>query len=287
VRLLILNADDLGADEARNAGIFEAIRAGSVTSASILVNGPALRGALEEIRSLGGEKISWGIHLNLSEGAPLSPGLRVLAGKDGCFPGKVRAHRMLMMRGDAELEEEVRREVEAQIQALRGAGIPVSHLDGHQHVHVFPAVVRAAVRAAGEHAIPWFRIPEEARPGPEARGIPESLAAEGENFSALARQARIALAGSGVRATDHFRGLYLKGRMNRTLVRELLKGLPPGLTEFMVHPGRKPAVPLSTPFSSFSTADRERELETLLSAEFRGALRECGIEPVPFPGAGP
>jgi D-alanine-D-alanine ligase-like ATP-grasp enzyme len=40
MRRLIVNADDLGADEARNEGIFEAIRAGVVTSASILPNGP-------------------------------------------------------------------------------------------------------------------------------------------------------------------------------------------------------------------------------------------------------
>ncbi len=39
MKSLIINADDLGADEARNRGIFEAIEAGRVTSVSILVNG--------------------------------------------------------------------------------------------------------------------------------------------------------------------------------------------------------------------------------------------------------
>ena len=39
MKSLIINADDLGADEPRNRGIFEAIEAGRVTSVSILVNG--------------------------------------------------------------------------------------------------------------------------------------------------------------------------------------------------------------------------------------------------------
>jgi predicted glycoside hydrolase/deacetylase ChbG (UPF0249 family) len=285
VKRLIVNADDLGADGARNAGIFEAIREGAVTSASLLANGPALREALPQIRSLEKKKISWGIHLNLSEGNPLSPDLGVLAAKGGCFRGKARAHAILMGRGNAELEEEVKRELEAQIRALEETGIRISHLDGHQHVHVFPAVARAAVEAAREHRIPWFRIPEEAHAGPAAESVPESLLAEAKNFSQLAREARTGTRDSGVRTPDHFRGLYLKGRMSRGLLGKYLQELPPGLTELMVHPGRIPASSLSTPFSGFSTADREKELETLLAEEFRTALAGNGIELTPFPEA--
>ena len=44
MKQLIINADDFGADEARNAGIIEAIQKGVATSASLLANGPALQG---------------------------------------------------------------------------------------------------------------------------------------------------------------------------------------------------------------------------------------------------
>jgi chitin disaccharide deacetylase len=257
-----------------------------VTSASILANGPALKEALAEIRSLGEGKVSWGVHLNLSEGAPLAANLGLLTGEDGSFLGKGPAHKMLISHGDAELEREVRQELRAQIQALQESGIRISHLDGHQHVHVFPAVVRAAVRAAQEHRIPWVRIPEEARPRSAAEPGAESLFAEATNFSRLAQQARLRANDGGMRMTEHFRGLYLKGRINRTLMQRTLRELPPGLTELMVHPGRVPTIPLSTPFSAFSTGDREKELETLLAEEFRTALSENGIELTPFPEAG-
>jgi len=151
MRKLIVNADDLGADEARNQGIFEAIGKGRATSASILANGPALPHALPVIRSLGEKKISWGFHLNLSEGTPRAPGLRLLTDEEGRFLGKTCAHSLLSRQGDPELEREVKREVEAQIEVLQKAGIPISHLDGHQHVHVFPAVIRAAIETAETH----------------------------------------------------------------------------------------------------------------------------------------
>jgi len=90
MKQLIVNADDLGADEARNAGIFEAIEAGVVTSASILPNGPALEDALRRIRS-SCRPISLGVHINLSEGRPLSGPLPLLTGGDEHFLGKARA----------------------------------------------------------------------------------------------------------------------------------------------------------------------------------------------------
>lgn len=286
MKRLIVNADDLGADEARNAGIFEAIREGSVTSVSILANGPALEGALQEVRSLPQKKVSWGIHLNLSEGTPLSARLSLLTGKDGSLLGKAQTHRLLSTPGNPELEKQVAQEIAAQIQVLRKAGVRISHLDGHQHVHVFPAVIRAALRAARLHQIPWVRIPEDPGPTLADPGIQDSLIAEARNFSWLAAEARLLLKGSGLRTTDYFRGLYLKGRLTLSIMEENLGHLPPGLTELMVHPGRVPAAPIPSPFSAFSNMDREKELETLIDNGFRLALGRNGIELTPFPETG-
>jgi predicted glycoside hydrolase/deacetylase ChbG (UPF0249 family) len=112
------------------------------------------------------------------------------------------------------------------------------------------------------------------------------LIAEARNFSRLAAEARLHLKGSGVRTTDYFRGLYLKGKLNLSIMEENLRQLPPGLTELMVHPGRVPAAPIPGPFSAFSNMDREEELETLLDNGFRLALDRNGIELTPFPGTG-
>ena len=95
MKSLIINADDLGADEARNRGIFEAIEAGRVTSVSVLANGDGFEDAMERWRTLDKKEISLGIHINLSEGRPISQGLRLLTGKDGVFLGKWTTHDLL------------------------------------------------------------------------------------------------------------------------------------------------------------------------------------------------
>ena len=297
MKRLVVNADDFGADGGRNRGIAAAVAAGAVTAVSVLVNGPAFVEGLPCLHDWQRRGISIGLHLNLSEGRSLAQNLRILVGEDACFPGKAATQALLMQGGHQELEGEIAREAEAQINVLRGKGITIGHLDGHQHVHIFPAAVAAVVQAAARHGIPRFRIPEEMPPesnpvfihgrncdhagatvpecGPSSPG--DTLLREGALFSRLAAAARPLLAAAGVGTTDHFRGLFLKGRMTLPLLKAVLKNLPAGLTELMVHPGAVPPLPGSGPFAAFATADRQRELEVLLAPAFPVLLKRYEI----------
>jgi hypothetical protein len=64
----------------------------------------------------------------------------------------------------------------------------------------------------------------------------------------------------------------------------MVKNLPEGVTELMVHPGRVMGEGGSGPFHSFSTADREQELETLKETAFQEILEKYGVILIPFPG---
>jgi len=278
VKRLIVNADDLGADEARNEGIFEAIRAGLVTSASILPNGPALEHALGKIRSGGYEQVSFGVHLNLTEGRPLAEGLSCLTGPDGNFRGKAAAHRLLMQAGNALLQADIARETALQIERLLDASIGITHIDGHQHVHVFPSALRTVAETAISRGIRRMRIPDETvDTGHDV--VLTDLLEEARRFAVLGKEARKFLAGTGIVSSDHFRGLALKGRLDTEGLLKLLDTHPGGITELMVHPGR---VPAEAPFSAFSSPDRERELEALLDSRFRLALERAGVVLVSF-----
>ena len=62
------------------------------------------------------------------------------------------------MRGFIETEE-VLRELEAQYGALKTVGVNISHIDGHNHVHLLPGICEAF-----EEIIPqniWVRLPYE------------------------------------------------------------------------------------------------------------------------------
>jgi hypothetical protein len=55
--------------------------------------------------------------------------------------------------------DDVRREFAAQLERIRSAGITVSHLDTHQHTHLWPAVAGVLVELARQHDIPAVRTP--------------------------------------------------------------------------------------------------------------------------------
>lgn len=280
-----MHADDLGADHARNSGIFAAMEAGVVTAASILANGPAFGDCVQRIAAAGYGHVSFGIHLNLTEGRPVRPDLKLLTGPDGFFLGKRQGLRLLMDRGDRALEQEIRKELIAQIAVLRAAGIRMDHADGHQHVHVFPAVAEAAFRTAAESGIPWMRIPEEPSPrrAERIRSVPED---EAERFCRLAAAARVRMQEVSLKTTDHFRGLYLKGNLSLKRLDRTLETLPPGLTELMVHPGRAAGEKTGGPFSAFSGRAREKELAVLMSGSFRRMLEKHRTCLTSFPEAG-
>lgn len=283
MKSLIINADDLGADEARNRGIFEAIEADRVTSVSVLSNGDGFEDAIERWKSLCNKDVSLGIHINLSEGRPISQNLRLLTGQNGCFLGKQAARDLLRHAVNEELAQEIRREVQAQIDVLRVFGISITHIDGHQHIHVFPPVLPVVIACASENRIPWIRIPDEPNPSVLSLLVQQDGKDEAVMFSGLGVKARSAIMLSDVDSCDHFRGLYLKGKLDIVLLEELLRDLSVGLTELMVHPGRASVTMSSGPFSAFSTGEREVELKALLDPVFPSLLKKYEISLIPFP----
>ena len=70
-RLLIINADDLGFAPGVNRGIVEAHEAGTLSSASMMVNTPAFGDAAALVRERV-SRLGVGLHLNLVTGTPLS-----------------------------------------------------------------------------------------------------------------------------------------------------------------------------------------------------------------------
>jgi|YNPNPStandDraft_1061719.scaffolds.fasta_scaffold20164_2 predicted glycoside hydrolase/deacetylase ChbG (UPF0249 family) len=282
MKYLIVNADDLGADPGRNKGILEGIKAGVITSVSVLPNGPASQEAMQWIQRHGRGSVSVGLHLNLSEGRPLSSGLVRLVGSEGCFLGKKTSLRLLLQKKDHSLKKEVAQELEAQLEWALSWGVPMTHINGHQHVHVFPAVVDSLISIAKKVGIAWVRLPLEEKPIVEMLREPE-VEAEALAFSRAAREASGKIRRFGLRSPGLFCGLYWKGVLSMRLLEEMLKRLPHGLTELMVHPGRVETGGRETPFLGFSSQERERELETLLNPEFRGMLKKYEVILTGFP----
>lgn len=150
---VIVNADDLGMSEQVNAAIFGMLSAGRITSATILANGPAVDAAIRELKNY--PEASFGVHMNLTEFAPLSgaPGLRPLLDERGRFCGAMHNTAWSFPLLSAMVEE-----LSAQIGYLRDHGVRISHLDSHHHVHTIPAMFPVLKRLQMRFGIRRVRI---------------------------------------------------------------------------------------------------------------------------------
>ena len=84
------------------------------------------------------------------------------------------------------------------------------------------------------------------------------------------------LRANGCRCTDHFAGFAITGRFTAGDIVALLRRLPEGSTELMVHPGYCTAELESAP--TRLKASRAAELAALVAPEVRQALNEMGIQ---------
>jgi len=175
---VIVHADDFGESDQITLGICAAIEAGVVTSSSIMANMPATDFGIERAQALR-ERASFGVHINLCEGRPLTRGTS-LTDAAGNFCSK----RQLFLRsisGGLRLSE-VEAEVDAQVARLAAGGVRISHLDGHKHLHQLPVVCSAVARVARRHGIERVRL--AAMRAPAAYRSPSSAVRELLSFHA-------------------------------------------------------------------------------------------------------
>ena len=269
---LIVNGDDFGYTRGINRAILDAHRSGILTSASLLANGAAFEDAVK--RAHQEPFLDVGCHVNLVEGAPVSPASQVpnLVGADGRFPGAVRLG-LRLLRG-AVPAEEIDREAIAQVEKLLRAGIAVSHLDTHQHTHLHARVAGALGKAAQLFGIRWIRRPFENCPVPAGQGT-WLRKMTGLSLHCFASQFDRCMAARKLCSPDFFSGFVLTGRLTKKLLAETLNALQPGVTELMCHPGYCDAELESSP--TRLKRKREIELEAVADGSLRDQVRQRGI----------
>lgn len=258
-RLLVINADDLGFAPGVNRGILECHAAGTVTSASMMVNTPAFREAAELVLARA-PRLGVGLHLNLLTGRPLTPVPTLADARTGLFH-PLHTLTRLALSGRIHAGD-VRRECDAQLAALAAAGIAPTHLDSHRHTHALPGILPAVLASARAAGIPFVRRPlDSPAAGPPAAGA-KMLVLHAAWRTAVRRvdaADRPLLDGA-----PHFRGIALQGAPDLAArLLALLHHLPRGATELMLHPGHDDAV---LAFQDDYRAAREREVAALTSA---------------------
>jgi hypothetical protein len=153
-RLLVLSCAELGVFHAGNVAIYEALRKGTATTATLMVPAPWARGAAAQYR---GEDVGVGLTLNaehdLYRWGPITQAPSLLDG-DGGFP---RTAADLWDHADL---DEVRRECRAQLERAIYWGFDVSHLDAHlDAVQLKPEFFDVFLDLAEDFRLP-LRLPD-------------------------------------------------------------------------------------------------------------------------------
>lgn len=168
---IIVNADDLGSSRRVNAAIFGLMAAGRIRSATLIPNGRALEEAVSRLRQF--PRSSFGIHLNVADGPPVGSvaAASPLLGADGCFRLEVLQKVYLSRETRAAALQEWR----SQAVRMRDAGVSVSHIDSHHHLHTVPALFGALKALQRESGIGRVRRARCRRKGPSPATIATCL----------------------------------------------------------------------------------------------------------------
>lgn len=265
LRKLILNADDYGHGLEVNSAIQELAIAKRLGGVSVLANGTGWREAAAFLCSH--TDLCAGIHFNAVEGEPVSGSslVKTLTKKDGTFV-PLPALLKRWVRHPAEVSRAIEAEWRAQIERLNHNGVTLKHADSHRHLHAFPPAYRCAVKLCVEYSIPALRWPWPADESAWLRGV----------ASAAALKASLMVSGMVVADGMLIKNNQLLGFQKSYGMAELrsaLKRLPPGVSEFVLHPSTQDGQP-------YAQLRGNCEREALLDDGLPGYIADLGIEMV-------
>ena len=159
-KVLIINADDFGYCPRRNAAIINLFQRQAISSTSLLVNGDYAHHGLTLAAQ---HRIPIGLHLNLTEGRPVTTDLnriRSLVNEHGIMHGKIGL-RNAIDQGSIDIthiEYEIEMQLHLYRQWITDAHHPM-HIDGHQHIHVHPMLAEVIARQARRFDVKYIRTP--------------------------------------------------------------------------------------------------------------------------------
>lgn len=264
VRRLIVNADDFGASASINQAVIRAHREGILTTTSLMVNEPAVAGAVQLARE--NPRLGVGLHLTLLMGHSALPPAKIpgLVNDRGEFsnsPVGVGMSYFFQHR----LREQLRAEIHAQFDKFYATGLPLDHVNGHLHMHLHPAVFSILMEDAGPLGIRHLRLTRDclARSRRMAHGRWFYRVSHALIYDILSRRARGPLAARGIKHADITFGLLQNALVDEEYVLKLLPELPDGYSELYSHP---------------SLDEFKHEFEALISPRVKAMIRERGIQ---------
>lgn len=156
---IIVNADDFGKSPEVNHGIAVCFERRLIDRTTLMVNMPYAAEAIE-LAVKQGFIDQVGLHLNLTEGKPLTEDIMHLGcseNGDCMTKGLIPWLRHRVSLNGFE-RNALKKEIEAQIRLFRDYGLRSVHIDSHHHVHNEMHILGLAISAAKNHGFKSMRM---------------------------------------------------------------------------------------------------------------------------------
>ena len=269
MKQLIVNADDLGLTPGVNRGILRAFQDGIVTSASLLVTGSAFEEAVALARQ--NPELDVGLHLTLVEERAVlgREALPTLVDETGRFPRTNGEFFRRAVLGRISWDE-VEREIAAQLARFQKTGLRLTHLNSHQHLHMFPPVFQIVRRLTRRMDNVWIR--NSAGPWRKSPSVRMGRWVQRFGLNLVCLSARRL---HGPQMPDGMYGFEVSGCLTRGALEKILRKIPDGLYELICHPGEDDAETRRR-YSHWGYRWAE-ELEALTAPETRVVLKKQRI----------
>ncbi|MBR2770544.1 MAG: ChbG/HpnK family deacetylase [Bacteroidales bacterium] len=226
MKKLIINADDFGLNDHTVEWTIKGFERGALTSATIMAGMPTTEKAVAYAKDH--PQFSFGVHFYLVDEKPMCRPDEIPSMIDP-KTGKLWRTRKFIIRNFLGMirVEDLKREMSSQFMAIKDAGVPISHVDGHGHNHRLPQSIKALAELKDELGFTKVRRCQD-------------LSVVGGKLGLLSRiingPMQRHLAAAGFVLTDHF--LMNAGHTSDPKwFSKALESLPEGVTEIGVHPG--------------------------------------------------
>lgn len=277
-RRIIINADDFGLCEGINQAVAQAHSEGILTSATIMTNMPAAEKAVKIAKKM--PKLGVGVHLNLTEGPPVSKEACIerLLDADGQFACSPFTLSLVSLAGH-KFRKSIRAELAAQIQWVIDHGLKPTHLDSHEHIHAFPALFSIVCQLAGRFGIGAVRWPFEPE---ELSRTPWPLTSEDGRIRAqkvriMARINRVQ--NKDFSKNDMLFGIAHTGKIDVNFFKAIALYNSAATAEIMTHPGFTDGL---DPDKTRLLHQRKVELEALCSDKTKRYFKDAKIKLVHY-----
>lgn len=153
---LMVTCDDVALSQGINQSVAELHQHGMASAASLMTNFPQVEDAFAYFEAY--PQLELGVHLNLSDGKPLTDIARYseLVRGSGKFHDRFVLFAFSVFPSD-KLLAIMREEMAAQIEVFTQAGLKPAHLTTHCHFHVFPSIRGLVYELAEEYDVQWVR----------------------------------------------------------------------------------------------------------------------------------